>query len=212
MCGRLRTSEDWSEIGVRPKLLPFFRDLLGAPDPDVRPSTVRTALVNTSPWTLAPLRWGLLPTWAKTDTRPQINARSETAFEKPFWRDAIRHRRCVIGATGYYEWSGHPGHKVKHLFERRDHSPLALAGIWTPPRAAGEPGTFALMTCEPNALARAVHDRMPVILETDAALERWLSPTDLGPDEGAKLLVPASEELLVATPPAAVGSGQGSLF
>lgn len=190
MCGRLRTSEDWSEVGVRPNLLPFFRELLGEPDPDVRPSTVRTALVNSAPWTLEPLRWGMLPSWSKSDTKPQINARSETAFVKPFWRDAIRRRRCVLGATGYYEWSGEPGRKVRHLFERRDRAPIALAGIWTPARIEGELGTFALMTCEPNTVARAVHDRMPVILESDAAIERWLSTEELRPDEGVTLLVP----------------------
>lgn len=121
-------------------------------------------------------------------------------------------RRCTIGATGYYGWSGQPGRKVRHLLERRERSPIALAGIWTPGRAEGELGTFALITCEPNAIACAVHDRMPVILETDAALERRLSVDEHGADEGAGLPVAASEQILVATSPMVVGSSQGRLF
>jgi len=210
MCGRYRTTydpEDWSDTQLTP-LLPF---LFESPSDDVRPTMVQPVVLNTKVWSVGRLRWGLVPAWAKAGTKPQINARSETAFEKPFWRDSIREHRCVVAVTGYYEWSGEPRRKVRHLFERPGPGIIRLAGLWVPGRSA-EPGTFALMTCEPNAVARAVHDRMPVILESDDALTRWLSPAELGPGELSDLLVPCSEGFLVADPPAAPASAQGVLF
>lgn len=209
MCGRYRTTydpEDWYT-----QLTPLLPFLFESPSDDVRPSTVQPVVVNTTAWSVARLRWGLLPSWAKADTRPQINARSETAFEKPFWRDAVRAHRCVVAVTGYYEWSGQPKHKLRHLFEKPTPGILRLAGIWVPPRANRE-GSFALMTCEPNEVARAVHDRMPVILEHDDALLRWLAPDELEAGELRDLLVPCSNELLVAHPPLAKAALQGSLF
>lgn len=210
MCGRYRTTydpEDWSDT----QLTPFLPFLFADPSDDVRPTMVQPTVVNTAPWRGERLRWGLVPAWAKAGTRPQINARSETAFEKPFWRDAIREHRCVVAVTGYFEWSGAPGRKTKHLFERPGPGLIRLAGLYVPARGDIE-GSYALMTCEPNAVAAAVHDRMPVILESDDALTRWLSPGELGRGELGDLLVPCSESFLVATPPVAPASAQGTLF
>lgn len=210
MCGRYRTTwdpEDWSDTQLRP-LLPF---LFSAPEDDVRPGTDQPIVLNTAPFTAARHRWGFLPAWAEPDVKPQINARSETVAEKPFWRDAIRTQRCVVAVTGYYEWSGEPGRKLRHLFEPTEPRLLRLAGLYGPARP-GVPASFALLTCEPNRIAAAVHDRMPVILESDDALRRWLAPDELGGGELRELCVPCSEGALRATPPASRASAQGSLF
>lgn len=210
MCGRYRTDydpDDWSDTQLAPRLPELFAD----PSDDVRPGTVQPVLVNQPGWPVAPLRWGLLPGWARPGTRPQINARSETVFEKPFWRDAVRRSRCVVAATGYYEWSGEPGRKLRHLFTPTAPRILRLAGIYTPPQGDAS-GSFALLTCEPNAVARVVHDRMPVILESDEALRRWLSPDELTSADAAALLVPCADSLLRASPPAARPAAQGELF
>ncbi|WP_370599541.1 SOS response-associated peptidase [Pseudomonas nitroreducens] len=136
---------------------------------------------------VVPARWGLIPLWWKKEKPPtfSFNARSEEAATKPMWRDAIRHRRCLMPAAGWYEWNEQE--PVKNKAGRATHQPyyhhalddgvLAIAGIWStwsPPD--GEPMTScALLTKEAEGLVAAIHHRMPVILAPEQwAL--WLSP------------------------------------
>lgn len=211
MCGRYRTKLDAPEHAFAhlrvPIQLPLLKELLGPPDEDVRPATLRPVLTNAAPREVDRLTWGLLPAWHKPDTRAQINARSESIFDKPFFRDAARDHRCVVAVTGYYEWSGPPGKKLKHLFVPTDDDVLILAGLFVPATR-----TFSLLTCDPNEVAARVHDRMPVILNDGDALDRWLAPSRMEARDLADLLVACPNERLVATPPAAAASAQGSLF
>ncbi len=131
---------------------------------------------------LAELRWGLVPFWAddlKIGNR-MINARSETASGKPAYRAAFKQRRCLIPATGFYEWKKQDGAKQPYLFRRKDAAPFAFAGLWErwSDSDSGEVvETFTILTCKPNELVAPVHNRMPVILARDD-FEFWLDPAN----------------------------------
>ncbi len=125
---------------------------------------------------IAPLRWGLVPFWARDLAVGQklINARVETLAEKPAFRSALQKRRCIIFADGFYEWTGSKGRKQPHRVTVDGGAPFAFAGLWErwgPKDAPVE--TCAIVTCAPNALCAAMHDRMPAILGDDA-LDAWL--------------------------------------
>jgi putative SOS response-associated peptidase YedK len=144
------------------------------------------------------LRWGLVPFWAddlKIGNR-MINARSETASSKPAYRAAFKQRRCLVPATGFFEWKKENGQKQPYLFRRADTSPFAFAGLWeswTDKETSKTVDTFTILTCPPNELVAGVHNRMPVILAEDS-YGFWLDPTN---DD-----VSALEELLGPYDPA----------
>ena len=124
------------------------------------------------------LRWGLVPSWAKDATGGArlANARGETVASKPSFRAAFRSRRCVVPADGYYEWQALGRRKQPWRFVRPDGEPFLMAGLWetwTDP-GGSELETFSLITTTPNAVAAAVHDRMPVILD-GSDVEAWLA-------------------------------------
>lgn len=123
------------------------------------------------------VRWGLIPPWVKDprEFATLINARSETAVEKPSFRGAIRHRRCLVPTDGFYEWTGRPGAKQPHLIRLKDQAPFALAGLWEHWLGAdgSELETMAILTTASNGDMAAIHDRMPVILH-EGDHERWL--------------------------------------
>jgi putative SOS response-associated peptidase YedK len=127
---------------------------------------------------LVALRWGLIPSWAKEPGAMPllINARSETAATKPAFRAALRRRRCLVPADGFYEWQQAGGRKQPFHMRRRDGTPFALAGVWE--RWEGPEGCIdscALLTTSANELMRPIHDRMPVILDPPD-YDLWLDP------------------------------------
>lgn len=149
-------------------------------------------------------RWGLVPFWAKEPSigTRLINARAETAAEKPSFRHAFRKQRCLVPADGYYEWKREGRSKQPYLFRRRDGSPFAMAGLWSrwqPPDGGPELATCAILTTSPNALAAAVHDRMPAILATDR-FPLWLDSGVSDPTQLLPLLGPFPEAEMVAYP------------
>ncbi|MCL2492134.1 MAG: SOS response-associated peptidase [Coriobacteriia bacterium] len=125
---------------------------------------------------LRAMRWGF-----RAGKRDVINARSETALEKPMFRTAMVERRCLILASGYYEWKKEPdGSKTKYEFSLPDASITYLAGCYRNEEDA--PGaSFVILTHEPPEKFRAIHDRMPVVLSAQQA-EEWLSSDDLDID------------------------------
>jgi putative SOS response-associated peptidase YedK len=124
---------------------------------------------------ISSLTWGMRAPGGLPGDRPFINARSETAGERPSFRDAYAERRCLVVASGFYEWEGSGKKRQPWYFRRADGRLFGIAGLWEPPRDPGEPGTCTLLTTQPNDLVAAVHDRMPVILgPEDAAV--WLDP------------------------------------
>jgi putative SOS response-associated peptidase YedK len=125
-----------------------------------------------------PLRWGLVPAWAEDPGigNRLINARSETAAEKPAFRSAFRQRRCLILADGFYEWQKLPGGKQPFYFRLREGGPFAFAGLWEHWARGGRPiESCTLLTTDANDLVRPLHDRMPVILPRER-FARWLDP------------------------------------
>jgi putative SOS response-associated peptidase YedK len=130
---------------------------------------------------LRALRWGLVPFWAKDATigRRLINARLDSLADKPAFREALTRRRCLIPASGFYEWGVDAAGKKQPFFIRPLGEPLlAIAGLWERWRTqGGEPlETCVIVTTEANALLAPIHDRMPVLLSRDAQ-EVWLDPS-----------------------------------
>jgi putative SOS response-associated peptidase YedK len=145
---------------------------------------------------VAMLRWGLVPSWAKDPAigNRMINARSETAAEKPSFRHAFRNRRCLVPASGFYEWTGEAGHKIPHAITCADQPVFAFAGLWESWCDRANPGappveTYTLLTTNANRALAAIHDRMPVIL-SPADHETWLSAPAA---EAAQLLNPYAD-------------------
>jgi putative SOS response-associated peptidase YedK len=150
---------------------------------------------------LVSLRWGLIPSWAedpKIGSR-LINARAETAADKPSFRAAFRTRRCLLPADGFYEWQKLAGGKQPFYFRRRDGRPFAFAGLWEQWRNPADEiiESCTILTTAANAVVRPVHDRMPVILDP-AAYDRWLDPNVRQAELVQPLLRPCREEDLVA--------------
>ena len=125
--------------------------------------------------------WGFVPSWAKDPRRYRfINARAETAAQKPSFRAAFRRRRCLVPADGFYEWQRENGKRARPFyFTLKDRSPFAIAGIWE--HWLGADGSeiigCALLTVPANDLVSRVHARMPLILPPEA-YERWLAPAE----------------------------------
>ena len=149
------------------------------------------------------LRWGLIPFWAK-DLKigaRLINARAETLAEKPSFRNAVKQRRCLIAADGFYEWSGPKGAKQPHRFTLSDGGPFGFAGLWEQwrdPADGSEIESCTIVTCEANEVVRQIHPRMPVILPPDAH-ETWLDTTRPANDALA-LLRPYPAEAMTSYP------------
>lgn len=150
---------------------------------------------------LVAMKWGLRPFWAKPDAKlpSMINARAESIASKPAYRAAFKSRRCLVPASGYYEWSKMPeGGKQPFYFERKDGHPIAFAAIYEPAHD-DFPETVAIVTTEPNEEALKVHDRMPVILRR-VEWPRWFDPSPLSDEERERMLVPAPDGSLNVFP------------
>jgi putative SOS response-associated peptidase YedK len=128
---------------------------------------------------LSLVRWGLVPSWAKdaSGAARMINARAETATTKPAFRDALRLRRCLVPADGFYEWQRTGSGKQPFCFEVNDGELFAFAGIWESWRdGSGKTlETCSILTTTPNDVTAPIHDRMPVIVSPEAC-DLWLDP------------------------------------
>ena len=144
---------------------------------------------------LVAMRWGFLPHWYKEETSGPllINARAETLAEKPAFRAACRERRCLIPATGFYEWTKDTaGNRLPWYIFREDSAPIAFAGIWQSWGKDDPQETCAIVTTAANTAMSAIHHRMPLILEPDDwAL--WLGEEGKG---AARLMEPGAEGVL----------------
>lgn len=156
------------------------------------------------------LRWGLLPSWAKDASMAAklTNARAETVAEKRSFRSAYRHRRCIVPASGFFEWQALASGKQPYYLQRQDQALLALAGLWEhwlkPDGEALE--SFTVLTTEANDDIRAIHERMPVILSSeDVGL--WLTP-ETHPELLHQLLQPCPAGTLDCYP---VGKAVGNV-
>ncbi len=206
MCGRFTLLRTWAEL-VR-----LYRIAETAPPPNwparynVTP-TQAVAVVHAGEAggrRLSAMRWGLVPAWAKDlgIGARMINARAETLAEKPAFRQALRSRRCLIPADGFYEWQPQPGSGKRPCYmAAADGGPLTFAGLWERwDRAADGVPVFSctIVTVAANDLLRPVHDRMPAILD-DEAQQAWLGDAGTTVDAVLARLQPAPPERLQVT-------------
>jgi putative SOS response-associated peptidase YedK len=144
-------------------------------------------------------RWGLVPAWVEDPGAFSliINARSDGVLEKPAFRNAMRYRRCIVPASGFYEWKRQGRHKQPYWIKPRAGGPIGFAGLWETwaDRDGGEIDSACIITVDANGTVRPIHDRMPAIL-APADFQAWLTAAD--PEEAAALLRPAPEDLLEA--------------
>jgi putative SOS response-associated peptidase YedK len=172
-------------------------DLPGVPNYNVCPTNaVHVVRAGEAGRQLRPMRWGFLPHWYKSETDGPllINARAETLAEKPAFRAACRDRRCLIVATGFYEWTkAEDGTRLPWYIQHRDGAPIAFAGIWQDWDKGEAPlTTCAIVTTSANRNLSRIHHRMPLILEP-ADWPLWLGEAGRG---AARLMQPGPEDAL----------------
>ena len=201
MCGRFAffaKGQFGYESLQLPEPPPFERYNI-APSQDIL--AIRTdPETDCSEWAM--LRWGLVPSWSKEPggKRPLINARAEGIEAKPSFRGPVRHRRCIVPASGFYEWRREGSGKQPYFVRPAAAEVFALAGIWD--HWEGKQGevieSVAIITASANELMQPIHDRMPVILEEEDVAE-WIAPaTKL--ERAMPMLKPCSAARLVAYP------------
>jgi putative SOS response-associated peptidase YedK len=144
------------------------------------------------------MTWGLIPWFSKDGktTYSTINARAEGIQTAASYREPFKTRRCIVPASGYFEWTGPKNDRQPHYFRRADGQPMALAGLWDRWRSKDKSETkesFTIVTTEPSKFAARFHNRMPLILEPDT-WDRWIKSE---PDVAATLMKPASEDVLI---------------
>ncbi len=196
MCGRYAITLPDEAMAQLFSAVPA-NDLPPTPNFNVCPTNqVATVTSEDGQRRLRPMRWGFLPHWYKTpsDGPLLINARAETVADKPAFRAACRERRCLIPATGFYEWTKDTsGNRMPWYIHASDGAPLAFAGIWQNWEVGDQMlTTCAIVTTGANAKMKAIHHRMPVILEpADHAL--WLGEEGRG---AARLMQAGADERL----------------
>lgn len=208
MCGRYTLIANAEAIRLLFEV-PAFDERLAVPRYNIAPTQPIVVVRQTKRGReLIPVRWGLIPWWAKDPQSlpSMINARAEGIAEKPAYRDAFKYRRCLVPASGFYEWQKQgKGRKQPFLVSPGDIRPgddrlIAFAGLWETWQGAdgSEIDTAAIVVTDANRLLAPIHDRMPVILDR-GDFATWLSPkTD--PAEALALLKPAPEGLLALVP------------
>jgi putative SOS response-associated peptidase YedK len=148
-----------------------------------------------------PVRWGLIPSWVK-DPREfslLINARIESVLDKPSFKNAIRRRRCLVPADGFYEWQKAASRKRPFVIRPRAGDPVAFAGIWETwaDRDGGEIGTMAIITCPANKTLAKVHDRMPAIVRPEH-FDAWLDVEKVDAETALALIGTVPEDFFEA--------------
>jgi putative SOS response-associated peptidase YedK len=202
MCGRF-TLYDSTEVLSKEFGAPIRLDL--APRYNIAPSQ-EVAVVRSRPdgeREFALLRWGLIPSWAKDPSigARMINARVETAPEKPAFRNAFRHRRCLVPMSGFYEWRKEGKAKHPYHVSLREKNVMAIAGLWD--RWAGAEDapieSCTLLTTDANDVIAPLHERMPVIVAPEN-YELWLNPSGQDPAALRALLAPYPPDKMIARP------------
>jgi len=133
------------------------------------------------------MRWGLTPSWANEQRAQSMsfyNARAESLLDKPSFKELVSHKRCIVPVDALYEGHG----EMECRFERPDHGTMWLAGLWDTNKFITPQQGCTVITCEPSAIVRPAHHRMPVVLDLEDA-KRWLDP-NANPTELQALLVP----------------------
>jgi len=177
-------------------------DRLAADDPARTPRfnvalTSRMPVITRRPAaTLEAMHFGFLLPARPAAPKPVIvaNARAESLLDKPAFRDAAQHRRCLVPADGFFEWEKKGADRLPHYFTLKDGQPFFFAGLWEPARD-DHPATFCIVTTRPNALLEPIHDRMPVLLGPNSG-PAWLGDTPLRPAQLTQLCRPLRADLM----------------
>ena len=200
MCGRFTQAYTWRELVALYRLTQPAINL--QPRYNIAPTTTIDAIVpyGTDRLELMRMRWGLIPSWWKKTAKEvpsTFNARAETVAEKPMFRAAFKRSRCVIPASGYYEWKSTPSGKQPYYISANDNSALSFAGLWDEWQdiETSEPvRSCTIIVTAANAFTRSIHDRMPVLLNGEQ-LTQWFAGT-----LGIELLRPAPDDMLQMWP------------
>jgi putative SOS response-associated peptidase YedK len=201
MCGRFTLTTNLGAIAKRFGVARFLEEV--GPRYNIAPTQTVIVVSDDGTRQLAQMQWGLIPSWAKDPAiwNRMINARAETVATKPAFRVAIRKRRCLIPADGFYEWQ-QVGHRKQPVYiTLKSGGPFSFAALWeswTAPDGR-EIKTCTIITTEANDPLKPIHDRMPVILTREA--ERvWLDPTIQDPARLLPLLTPYPAEEMESYP------------
>jgi putative SOS response-associated peptidase YedK len=189
MCGRFTRKENFQQLAKRlglqmlPQVEPRYNIAPSQPVACVRanPDTQHREWVD--------LKWGLVPSWANDPSigHKMINARAETVAEKPSFRKAFKHQRCLVLADGFYEWKREGKAKQPYYIRFKDHRPFVFAGLWEHWEKEALPPleSCTILTTNANAITAPIHDRMPVILHPDD-YDLWLDLTIQTPQHALK--------------------------
>jgi len=202
MCGRYTLKSSSAQIAAT----------FGVPVPPTLPERFNIApsqavlAVRAQPDThrreLVPLKWGLVPAWARDPAigYRMINARSETAATKPAFRGSFRARRCLIVADGFYEWQTRKGRKQPFYIRLKSGAAFGFGGLWDRwDKQAGPVESCTILTCAANEVTRAIHDRLPVVIPREQ-FARWLDPDELDSGKLSELLRPFHPDEMTAFP------------
>src|SRR5215467_7339116 len=180
MCGRFTNRLTWREIVALYRLaVPATPERNLPARYNICPTdTIDVVIERDGHVDLVPMRWGLIPSWWKKTAKEvpaTFNARAETLADKPMFRDAFKRNRCLIPASGYYEWLKTPTGKQPYYYTARDGAPLTMAGLWDGVEGYGNWHACAQLYHDCYERQRA-HDRMPVLLQPED-FPRWLAGT-----------------------------------
>ena len=165
---------------------------------NVAPTQTMPVVVRHSPNSLELMRWGLIPRWAKDPNSGlrTINARAETVAEKRTYRRPLQFQRCLVPASGFFEWQRSADGKVPYWIHLADEPLFAFAGLWEAwmDPAGDEVRSYTIITCEANGFMAPLHHRMPVILPREAE-DQWLDPDAVEPERLLPLLRPCQGKM-----------------
>jgi putative SOS response-associated peptidase YedK len=201
MCGRY-SLVCIDDLGNRFRV---FNPMIGARSKfNIAPGTRQPVIVQEAGGrTLPTMQWGLIPPWTKDirSAKPIINARAETLAEKPSFKPLLKDQRCLVPASGFYEWKKEGTKKTPFYIHLPEHPLFSFAGLydqWHGPEGAIL-SSYTIITCEPNDRLAAVHNRMPVILRPPDE-DRWLSGTSSGSGDLNEILAPYPAEDMALYP------------
>ncbi|MDP3387425.1 MAG: SOS response-associated peptidase [Eubacteriales bacterium] len=178
MCGRYLLSYDLKSLiellknrwNIKTPYIDYYE-----PDYNIAPGQTVLAIYQNkdSEYLLSEFQWGYLPNWSKDLSKKMINARSESIDKKPYFRDSFHKRKCLILASGFYEWQ-RDKIKTPYYVGIKDNNLFSFAGIWDFHPLQPDVKTCAILTTRANSLVSPIHDRMPVMLEHDSEKD-WLA-------------------------------------
>ena len=188
-------------VGLPVRFLLQSFDLDFKPRYNIAPTQEVPIVVRESPNRAVMMRWGLVPFWAKDPKigNKTINARAETVQTKPAYRASLKRRRCIVPATGFFEWKRAKDGKIPHFIKMKDDSFFGFAGLydrWKAPEGSTLV-SFTIITTQSNAVMSKIHDRMPVILEPENE-DMWLGNQPLDADQLSSVLRPFPARLMEA--------------